>query len=53
MHERPEKSIGKLAVVTVHVLGIEKDKSHVKVVTPILKMHPAIMLYLYMRKIVR
>ncbi len=53
MHERPEKAIGKLAIVTVHVLGVEKDKPHVKVVSSKLEMHSAVTPYLDMRKMIR
>ncbi len=53
VHERPEKAIGKFTVVTVHMLGIEKNKPHVKVVIFVLEVHSAIALYLDMRKMIR
>ena len=53
MHKRPKKPIGKLAVITVHVFGVEKDKPHIKVVSSKLKMHSAVTPYLDMRKMIR
>ena len=43
VHQRPKKSIGKFAVIAVHVASIKKDEPHVKIIILESEMHPVIL----------
>jgi hypothetical protein len=52
VHKWPEKSVGEFTIVTMHMLGVEKNEPHVKIIFPIFETHAGIRLYLYLRKVI-